>query len=291
MSLPSPHLRRGLSAFDVYNASMNGIFLVDARPVAEVDETGRPAGAEGVAERPWELPDDPRRAVVLVREGDSAALALALERLAEYSSVVDIGICDAPFAVFAARFPFAVYGGPGPSASVPGMPCMPAAISDGVWLGAAMHAERPAVLVALGVRRVVCVMDDPGGCIPGGAVPVQRWPWVDSPRCDISGDLDAVAAAIEEGRREGGGGVLVHCFQGKSRSAAAVLAWMIATARGADRGGEEEAHAGVVVDTLHAQLQRHRAIVQVNDGFLAQLKMWAGARRHGGGAAAVATET
>lgn len=265
-------IRHGISAADVYNASMNGWFVVDARPVSEV-AAGSVAGAEHVDVRPWELPDDPRHAAVLVSEGDASALAAALGRLAEYSAVQSVGVCSALFSAFAARFPFAVTGpGGGLVAGVEGMPCMPAAIAEGLWLGAAMHAERPAVLAALGVRHVVCVMDDPGGCVPGGAVAVQRWPWVDSPLFRIMGDLDAVAAAIEAARRAGG--VLVHCFQGKSRSAAAVLAWMVA-ARGGGGGGGGAAS----VDALHAELQGHRALVQVNDGFLEQLRAWAAARR------------
>lgn len=156
------------------------------------------------------------------------------------------------------------------------LPSLPAAIAEGVWLGSAMHAERPLVLATLGIRRVVCVMDDPGGCAAGGPVPVRRWSWVDTPGFPIRRDLDDVVAAIADGRRAGGGGVLVHCFQGKSRSAAAVLAWMaVAEDRGAD------------VDELHAELQRHRSIVQINDGFLDQLRAWLRARRAAGTAAGV----
>lgn len=53
---------------------MNGVFVIDARPAVEL-EAGVIVGAEHVSAPTWELPDDPRQAVILVTAGDDAALA------------------------------------------------------------------------------------------------------------------------------------------------------------------------------------------------------------------------
>jgi protein-tyrosine phosphatase len=50
----------------------------------------------------------------------------------------------------------------------------------------------------------------------------------------------------------------VHCYQGKSRSAAAVAAWLVA-------------RRGMEPDAAHSHLQRMRSIVRMNDNFLRQL--------------------
>jgi hypothetical protein len=284
---------RDATVVDLYNASMNGWFIIDTRPKEDFAR-GSVVGAEHADTPFWELPDDPRHAVILTDSPDSSSgvITAALGRISQrVSAPVTATVCSAPFSTFASRFPFAVMCSSDGSMTAPSaiadMPCMPASVADGLWLGAAMHAERPAVLAALRVAHVVALIDDPGGAVVGGRVTsVQRWPWVDSPSFCILGDLTAVADAIEVARAEGG--VLVHCFQGKSRSAAAVVAWMLKHQRRIDSGaGEQRADgsasraaaaplATLTVDAAHAELRRHRSLVQVNDGFLAQLRAWNG---------------
>lgn len=105
-------------------------------------------------------------------------------------------------------------------------------------------------------------MDDPGGVTgqphESGLAAVHRFPWIDSSSFPIAADLDRVAATIEA-CRAAHGHVLIHCYHGKSRSAAAVAAWLIR-------------YRGMDADAAHALLRRCRSIVQINDGFMAQLR-------------------
>jgi hypothetical protein len=206
----------------------------------------------------WETPDDARTAIIygLPTFPSDAERAAALHALAARiasklrGAVRRIQVCAEPFAAFAARHPYLVTSGAADAAGPP-PPLLPASIADGVWLGSELHTHAthaPAsaaplavrALSLLDVRAVVCVMDDPGGVggerlassddgaaadgARAGFVSVVRFPWVDADTFAIAPHLDAVADAVEAGRRAGGGGVLVHCYHGASRSAAAVAA-------------------------------------------------------------------
>ena len=74
---------------------------------------------------------------------------------------------------------------------------------------------------------------------------------------DILEYVETASDFIEEGVNEGGG-VLVHCISGMSRSAAMVAAWMMS---------KREYTFGAALEHL---LDR-RGIVEPNEGFTAQL--------------------
>ena len=109
-----------------------------------------------------------------------------------------------------------------------------------------------------------------GGVAEGGAgealgLRLSAFNWVDDCLFPILGELPEAAARIEEGVARGG--VLVHCFQGASRSAAAVCAWLLW--RHPERAPSVEA--------AHAWLRGCRPLVGMNAGFCAQLEAFRGA--------------
>lgn len=287
---------------DVYNALQNGHLVVDGRDAASFaagHAAGAQAGSADVTE--WESPDDPRVAVIYGPSvaADTEILAKVRRKLPR----AVIRACEGDFAKFAAAYPAAVAAGDEPGASG----VLPASIVPGLWLGSAYHAERADVFTALGLGAVVSMMDDPGGARgqPHAAgLAVHEFPWVDSCSFSIVDTLPAVVEAIDgcvnraasaaagaaaagasaaAGTTEpsgsggsgsgGSGGVLVHCYHGKSRSAAAVAAWLIA-------------RRGMDADAAHAYLQAARTAVTINDGFLQQLREFHASLPPAAGAAA-----
>ena len=181
---------------------------------------------------------------------------------------------------FQLAFPF-LFSAPLPAASVPegasAVPVFegpfPSCIGPGVFLGSAWHASQPACLARCRFSALVNCMDNPGGCpLPVAAalsLTCHRYPWVDEPSFCLLQDLPRVVGAIEASRCAPGG-VLLHCYMGASRSAAAAAAWLLWR-----EGGE--------VEQVHARLQAARSIVGINEGFLQQLRQWKAAVAAAGG--------
>ena len=81
----------------------------------------------------------------------------------------------------------------------------------------------------------------------------------DIPSEDLLSNFPRALSFIKAGQEMGV--VLVHCYHGKSRSAALVLAFLMAKYR-------------LGVDEALALLKRKRSVVSPNPGFMAQLRLW-----------------
>ena len=81
----------------------------------------------------------------------------------------------------------------------------------------------------------------------------------DIPSEDLLSHFPRALSFIKAG--QGAGVVLVHCYHGKSRSAALVTAFLMAKYR-------------ISVEEALALLKRKRSVVSPNPGFMAQLRLW-----------------
>ncbi|KXS12130.1 phosphatases II [Gonapodya prolifera JEL478] len=246
----------------VFNALQNENLVVDGRSF-ESYVSSHAVGAQSVWNEDWELPEDRNTAIVYGEaEGErKAAEALVKER---FPGIPDVRHWIGPFKDFETAYPAAVVTG----SEAGYADILPAHIDDHLWLGSALHAESPAVFQKLDISTVVCVMDDPGGA--RGKEYASRanwrdWPWVDKASFNLRGSLpdviDAIDIGVLQARETGRGGVLVHCYQGKSRSAAAVVGWLIAK-----RGMSLQDAIQLVTDS--------RKAVAINEGFLRQLEQF-----------------
>jgi len=86
--------------------------------------------------------------------------------------------------------------------------------------------------------------------------------WDDSETQDIDKDLKRALEFIEEGRLQGGD-VLVHCAQGKSRSATVVVAYIMA-----------KSSLYSTVATALKYTQEKRKMAEPNPGFMRKLNLW-----------------
>ena len=133
----------------------------------------------------------------------------------------------------------------------------PSSVHPRIYLGGALAANSEHTLRALGVRSVLNCTDDLADALIDAVPPFNfgRVPVEDTPETDIAATFEAASAfiadAIEgecEGEGGGKGGVLVHCFEGKSRSATIVAQHLVRATRRPLREVLErarEAHPGV----------------------------------------------
>jgi len=273
------------TAEDLFNALQNGCLVVDCRGKAEyaVAHVASAALAED-AEADLETPDD-QRVVVLYGHGgapsDAAASLAVMRALARVrdkfrgaARLPTLWWCCATSQEVLASFPFC--GSPVPLSPLDGPgPSFPSVVAPGVFLGSALHAASETVFRGLRLARVLNVAKEVPNAFEGGPLGVRyiNLPWVDAEDQPI--DCAAAAEAVQEAVAAGEP-LLVHCFQGMSRSAAAAACWLVA-------------HRGLDADAAHAHLRRARSIVRINAGFLAQLHAFAttvAAARAGGAAVA-----
>jgi len=139
-------------------------------------------------------------------------------------------------------------------------------VAPGLYLGDCDAALNKAYLVGAGVTHVL----NAAANLTRGPAPVRTGAeyyqdaglrylgldLIDLPFADVARHFQASADFID-GALEAGGTVLVHCRQGRSRSASVVAAWLMLRRR----------HTAAAALTL---LRRHRE-VRPNNGFLAQL--------------------
>ena len=149
----------------------------------------------------------------------------------------------------------------------------PIGARDDLFIGSIGAARNVAALRAVGITHVVSAVsaDDADFRAPG--IAYLHCDVRDAPDEDLAAHFlrasDFIARALGSG--DGGSGsarVLVHCFQGKSRSASLVCAHLMR----AEGLGFLEALEEVRV---------HRPTAQPNLGFVAQLRRWEKAQRGG----------
>ena len=250
--------------YDAYNALQGGLLFLDARAAPFPPVLGAQLFSTPAEE--LEFPDAFTSACLFCpQEGANLPTLLAplYARWPKLQGVLRV-LPASEAAAFAAAFPFLHPRPEGADAAEPFNGPFPSSVGPGVFLGSQWHSSTPQCLAAARFSSLLSLLDTPSGCTPATAAALglqhQTFPWVDEEAFPILPDLPSVVGAIEAGRA-GAGGVLVHCFMGASRSAAAVCAWRLWR-----DGGE--------VEDVHADLQRARCIVHINQGFLAQLRVW-----------------
>lgn len=88
----------------------------------------------------------------------------------------------------------------------------------------------------------------------------HRVPLKDEQSAPLAAHLEAACAFVSTALA-GGGAVLVHCFAGRSRSVAVVVAYLVA-------------HGGLSLDAALAKVVAVRPHAAPNDGFMAALRKW-----------------
>ena len=149
----------------------------------------------------------------------------------------------------------------------------PTEIAPRLYLGNAASARNRAALRARGVTHVLnATASLPNSFERERAFAYCRAPVDDTLQADLRGHFDLAAAFIGAALR-GGGGCLVHCQQGVSRSAALVIAYLMRA-------------EGLDFDDAFARV-RARRFIHPNENFVRQLRALderlARARGGGGG--------
>ncbi len=128
-----------------------------------------------------------------------------------------------------------------------------------VWLGSFRPASDAKLLASAGITHVLC-------CVSGPPRFPEQFTYLtlsaeDQPTYNMAQHFDAALAFIAEAHARGGS-VIVHCGGGISRAPTIVAAHLIRTTR-------------VDADTAIAALKAVRCVVNVNPGFLRQLRHFA----------------
>lgn len=150
-----------------------------------------------------------------------------------------------------------------------------------IFLGSRTAATDPDLLKDLGISVVLSLVADHDeaalrgsvACAP--SVDLHRvWCVADAPeeRHRMLAVWREVVVAVSKARRERRR-VLVHCVAGMSRSASAVVAWIVAP--------QAEGGLGVGLGAALRWVRATRPIASPNDGFLTGLAVWAAAARRG----------
>lgn len=145
------------------------------------------------------------------------------------------------------------------------MVCYPQQVLEGtpVYIGSEFCAGQAVVIADLGITHIVNATSE---CrhyfADDGRLQYLRVPVMDECSAPIAKHFAGVSTFIEEALANGGS-VLVHCAQGRSRSASCLLAWLLT------RDPTLTLEAGV------AKCQAARPYVQPNPGFMLQLRQYA----------------
>lgn len=138
--------------------------------------------------------------------------------------------------------------------------CLPCRVSGGLFIGGAGAARNLKALRKRAITAVVnaapsvpCYFKD----CPEDEFTYLSLPLFDDPDADLAPHIQAAIAFISAARARGAG-VLVHCYAGQSRSAALVIAYLMAS-------------RGMSLMEAWAATRAARPCAQPNAGFLRQL--------------------
>eukprot|EP00048_Salpingoeca_helianthica_P015529 m.227232 g.227232 ORF g.227232 m.227232 type:complete len:222 (-) comp17155_c0_seq1:28-693(-) len=147
---------------------------------------------------------------------------------------------------------------------------IPAADGLGALLQGGVAAAAPDALAKFGVGRVVSAAKSLESCFPAFAkykaeaaktgVEFLVLPWIDVSSQELGEENLTTAVRFIAAGRATGQAVLVHCAQGRSRSSACVVAYMLAVQP-----------ARTVPDAL-AELRSRRRMAEPNSGFVKELE-------------------
>ena len=133
----------------------------------------------------------------------------------------------------------------------------PAEVAPRVFLGGAVAADATHLLAHLGVTHVLNATEELLPPPPAAGFAFLRLPLRDDEAEDVSVHFERAAAWVDAALA-GGGAVLVHCHEGRSRSVALVAAWLMAS-------------RGLALREALAAMRAARPEAQPNPGFLAAL--------------------
>jgi hypothetical protein len=131
-----------------------------------------------------------------------------------------------------------------------------------LWIGSLGAAQSREGLALAGITHVVVAARGLAPAFPGQGIEYLVLELEDKPGEDLLGRLDLAVAFIERALAQGEENcVLVHCFQGKSRSAAVCAAYLMAK-------------SGCSLEEALDEVRRTRPQAQPNLGFAAQLRAY-----------------
>ena len=138
-----------------------------------------------------------------------------------------------------------------------------------LFMGDLATAESPATHSALRITHVLSVM--PGQVLLPQGMPLRtlQIPIRDLPFEELAGHLNKTTAFIREALSDPQGSILVHCVQGRSRSASVISAYLMAT-----KGWS----VGEALDFVRSK----RCDALPNSGFVGQLVEYASSLRSSG---------
>ncbi|KAL4425354.1 hypothetical protein ABPG75_009370 [Micractinium tetrahymenae] len=158
-----------------------------------------------------------------------------------------------------------------------GKDSLPCRIAEGLFIGGAGAARNLKALRKRGITAIVnaapsvpCHFKD----CPEDEFTYLALPLFDDPDADLAPHIEAANAFISAARARGAG-VLVHCYAGQSRSAALVMAFLMAS-------------QGLGMMEAWAATRAARPCAQPNAGFLRQLARYSKSLSCGAAAAAIA---
>lgn len=132
-----------------------------------------------------------------------------------------------------------------------------------LFIGGLYALYQTDLIKAAGITHVLSVVDyEPGLDKPhlSGLKKLHIWA-EDDPNVDLLQWFERTSAFIKEGLESEGGAVFVHCAMGKSRSAAVVVAYLMA-------------RYGVGAEDGLRWVEEGRPVCEPNPGFKEQLKVW-----------------
>ena len=148
-------------------------------------------------------------------------------------------------------------------------------VDDTLYLGPLATATSAAVLGGLRITHVISVLDLPVHLPCDTKVEHLRLHIADSPDADLPAVLREALPWMAAAFGKAGARVLVHCAQGRSRSASVVIAWLACVRRALElhgAGGAESTDPTASLQAATKLVKELRPCVQPNCGFATALE-------------------